>query len=402
MRRLIALLAVIALWAAPASAQNNSYDIDDVCYEYFRMAENLVSDVENDAFEYANNALLKRAEEVNDEKARTLYYVTKLKRVIRRARLTQDRSEANLMVDQQKKETTEVARQTGYMQYYYYAYQLCQTYYMNTRQEAHAQALIQEMMDIATRNGEEYGIWQSHTYISVLFLHQNDILKARKHLLRSVEIYENTNDEVVKRQSIARQYCDLASTYTFGSDSARFYIRRGEQASKTPGDTIRVVYYKAQLAAFDHDVENYRRYRDACLNDPALPELVIGASSVFPGIEAIMAGAPRDSIIAKVSKVASRQQMVCLRGMAAKYNRDDIAAWVGSMLIESLYEDISRFNDMKMEELSTSVQHRQLTMALERQKRLNSFLWVALAVLLAGIIGLGSMLFANKKKNHIQ
>ena len=183
MKRLTVFLLAILAYVAPVSAQNNPYRIDDTCYEYFSMAETLFADTENEAFEYVNAALLKRALEVGDETARALHYVEKLKRVIRFARMMENHEEGNLMVENQKKETLDVALATGYTQYFYYSYTLCQTYYMNTRQQVHAQAMLQEMMEVATRNGDEYGIWQSHVYIATLFQHQNDILNARKHLL---------------------------------------------------------------------------------------------------------------------------------------------------------------------------------------------------------------------------
>lgn len=91
MKRLTVILAVIAATFLPARGQNNPYGIDDTCFEYFRMAESLVPDLESDAFDYANEALLKRAQAVGDEKARTLHYVEKLKRTTRRKTMWQGR-----------------------------------------------------------------------------------------------------------------------------------------------------------------------------------------------------------------------------------------------------------------------------------------------------------------------
>ena len=400
MKRLTVFLLAILAYVAPVLAQNNPYRIDDTCYEYFSMAETLFADTENEAFEYVNAALLKRALEVGDEKARALHYVEKLKRVIRFARMMENHEEGNLMVENQKKETLDVALATGYTQYFYYSYTLCQTYYMNTRQQVHAQAMLQEMMEVATRNGDEYGIWQSHVYIATLFQHQNDILNARKHLLHAVNMYETTNNETLGRQSIARQYFDLAETYTAGSDSARMYLRKAEETIRTHQDTMRNYFFKAQLAAIDHDIANYRKYRDICLEDDNLPVQINTAEFLFPCVDAIIGNAPKDSIITKAVKTARRTHVLFLMTLAIAYNREDVASWLGSWIILLFYTDISLNNNLKMEELTSSVQARQLTVALNQQKRRNTILWIVIGILGAGLIATLVAFLLEKKKKH--
>ena len=213
MKRLIIISAVLAFVFAPAMAQNNPYGVDDQCYEYFRMAESLINDLSNDAFNYANEALLKRATEVGDEKARTLHYVEKLKRECRVARLMENREEANARVEALRTETVSVALETGYTQYLYYAYSLSETYYVNTRQEVHAQAQLQDMLEIATQRGDEYGLWESHVYLAMLYQHQNDYFNTRKHLRIALSIFDSSEDESIRRQSVSRMCCDLSDTY---------------------------------------------------------------------------------------------------------------------------------------------------------------------------------------------
>ena len=113
----------------PLAGQNNPYEIDDECYKYFVQAENTVTDVTSDDFEKANKKLLEAAAEKGDEKARTLYYVEELKRASRmgRAAPPEDRLICNANVDAAQKKLMEVSKQTGYVQYYYYAFDLAQT-----------------------------------------------------------------------------------------------------------------------------------------------------------------------------------------------------------------------------------------------------------------------------------
>ena len=147
-RSLISALILALAAALPCFAEGNPYAIDQQCYEYFRMAENLVDDLSNNAFEVANDALLKRAVECADEKARTLHYVGLLKRTTRLNRHNPDRLAGNNAVEAARRQLMTVASETGYMQYFYYAYELAQTYYVNTRQEGHAQNLLQERIGV--------------------------------------------------------------------------------------------------------------------------------------------------------------------------------------------------------------------------------------------------------------
>lgn len=399
MKHRLLISALLSLFALNVSAQNNPYGIDDTCHEYFRMAESLVVDTSNDAFDFANDALLKRAQEVGDEKARTLHYVCKLKRTIRFAREMKDREAGNEMVENQKKETVAISLETGYLQYLYYAYSLCQTYYANTKQVVHALALLNEMMDFALKNEDEYGIWQSHTYVAALYYHQNDVLNARKHLQQAVRLYENSTDETLRRQSITRNCCDLADTYTADSDSSRFYCRYAEEASKTHQDTLRWMYYKARFSAIDKDMATYCHYRDICLSDSEFVPMITTADWLFSSTDAILQGAPKDSVVARVSKVKVRQQLLYLRDLAIAYRREDVAAWMGSKIIWTFYSDIYELNNMKMEELSSSVHQRQLSLALQRQKRISRMLWLIVGVLVAALLAALSSLYLRKQKS---
>ena len=134
MKRLILILMLLV----PASlwAQNNAYKIDDECYSYFRTAEQTVDDVESGAFDVAVQGLLESALRKKDVKAQTIYYVEILKRESRLAQTARtqdisswDSSMWNARIEEARETAQRVARATGFMQYYYYASELCQTYY---------------------------------------------------------------------------------------------------------------------------------------------------------------------------------------------------------------------------------------------------------------------------------
>ena len=56
----------------PMAAQNNPYEIDDICYECLQRAEQTVDDLSTDDYEHANARLLEQSIVRHDEKARTL------------------------------------------------------------------------------------------------------------------------------------------------------------------------------------------------------------------------------------------------------------------------------------------------------------------------------------------
>jgi hypothetical protein len=92
--------------------------------------------------------------------------------------------------------------------------------------------------------------------------------------------------------------------------------------------------------------------------------------------------------------------MLFLRTLAIVYNREDVVSWLGSWIILAFYTDISLNNNLKMEELTSSVQARQLTMTLNQQKRRNTILWIVIGILGAGLIATLVAFLLEKKKKH--
>ena len=399
MKRPVCIAVLICSTLISVFAQNNPYSIDDTCYEYYKMADKLVVDTNTDAFEIANNALLQRAQEVGDEKARTLFYVEKLKRVIRFARIEEDHQIGNEMVEKQRRETQQVSRETGFLQYFYYAQTIVQTYYINTRQEIHAMALLREMMDIAAREQNEYGLWQSNIYVAILYQRQNDIINARKHTRNAIDIYDNSSDPTIRRQSITRQCCDLADFYHENPDSARFFIRKAEETSLTHADTLRFRYYKALFAALDKDTETYSKHRDFCLSDQFMENMVAGSTNVLAYVDAILTKAPFEAVVPLAQQVKSRPSMLYSRNLALAYNREDVAGWMGSFIIATLYHDLSALNDIKTEEMSAMMHDSRLNLKIERQRTQILELWIAIAVMAVALLALSIYIATKKNKN---
>ena len=159
MRKLTTFFTCLLAALLPLAAQNNPYEIDDVCYDCLRRAEDTVDNLDTDDFEQANARLLEQSIVRHDEKARTLYYVFVLRRVCMKgeAALPEQRKQANEDVDLAFNVLRDVARETGLTQYYYYSYELAQNYYFTTRQISQAFSLLDRMLKDSEQENDEYG-----------------------------------------------------------------------------------------------------------------------------------------------------------------------------------------------------------------------------------------------------
>lgn len=123
MKRFIGVLSVLALlflMEVQLGAQNNQYKIDDSCYAIYRQADSLIGKPEAAAL---IDKLEVQAKDVEDDKAYTLAAVLKLRNATRF-------SDEELVLECFEK-VRQVAEETGFLQYYFYAYQLIGTYYFN-------------------------------------------------------------------------------------------------------------------------------------------------------------------------------------------------------------------------------------------------------------------------------
>ena len=211
------LLILLLAWTGISLAQNNPYEIDDECYNYYSQADLLVGKPE---FKDVNEQLLVTARQKGDTKAETLYYVEVLKDLIAHP-VSPENDKA---VDEAFETLKEVASKYGYAQYFYFSYQITQNYYHNSNRNYRALQLLKEMQELALKENSAYGLWGSVRYLASLYIAQNDYVSAKPYLLKAIKVYKETDDPTVKRQSPTRVYCDLADTYPIGSASVRVYL----------------------------------------------------------------------------------------------------------------------------------------------------------------------------------
>ena len=352
MKKLITGILLFVLSMQGVAAQNNPYELDDACYPLFQRAELLVG---KEGFDSVNEALLEKALEKGDTKAQTLYYVERLKNVsaLKRAgKVFTPEDDAQVL--QAMEDVKRVASELGYSQYYYYAYDLTQNYFYNTGRQVRTFELVKEMREDAIARGEEYGIWMGNRYLISLYIAQNDYISAKKYIVASLEMYENTEDETIRRQSATRLYCDLADTYPIGHDSVSINIRKAELQSRHHLDSLRCTYLRAKLEAYQKNIPAYERDRDICRQDPSIRQISSTAGLMFDNIDQLVYGKPAPEI--KLDGMMSHlREVKYIANIAEEYGYKDLAFEIEKRLVAYDETVLAKANQSKLTEIEAKL-----------------------------------------------
>ena len=385
----IILPILFLLPTAMASAQNNAYAIDDECYVLFQRAESMAGRVTDEQFNLVNDSLLHIALAKNDKKSQVLYYVERLKHAIRSK---SDESRILKAFEELKSASTS----NGYRQYFYYAYELTQNYYYNTGRANTAIELLQEMQAIALEQSDAYGLWYSSRYMVALYMDMNDYVSAKKYILQSIKVYNETDDPTVRRQSISRVYCDLADTYPVTSDSMRFFIDKAKETAIQHYDTLRCNYYMAVIAAMDKDEESYRKYRDYCLNDDQLHVITPTAKAMFQLIDYVIDGSITQKELEEIEGLSRMREMKFVVNITELYGYESTAFQLEKHLMELMEQQFSKSNQLNLAELDAKMNNNLLTADLAQKSQELARTTLILTILITAVL-LGLLAFAYRQ-----
>ncbi|MBR3291495.1 MAG: HAMP domain-containing histidine kinase [Bacteroidales bacterium] len=383
----------------PMAAQTNPYEIDDECYKYFCETELLVG---KPGFEESAAALLRSAITRSDTKAQTLYYVERLKHISRsvpskRPPSPQDEAKVVAAFDDLK----QVANQFGYPQYFYYAYEILQNFYYNRGLPLRTVELVQEMHEIASERKDAYGLWMGHRYMVSLYVAQGDYITAKHYILESLKIYESSTDPVLRRQSVARLYCDLSDTYLIGDDSVRINVDKALKNSKQHLDTLRCEYHLAKIAAYEKKVQEYHQHRDYCLQDPSLPSISTTAERLFGTLDAIIGGTFDVDAVNALSFSRIRE-VKYIANVAEVYGYKDQAFEIERLLMRKFEQLFAESNQSKITELDARLGNTRLSVQLADKTKevLNITRLVAVLLAVILVIALSFFLFYIRNLNQ--
>ena len=386
MKRLLAVLLLLPLFIV-AAGQNNPYQINDECYEYFKEAELLVG---KEGFEKANADLLHSAIAHGDTKAQTLYYVEHLKNITRMAVNKRDFSHAmDERVLKAQEQLKNISDKLGYHQYFYYSYELVQNYFYNSGRQNLTMEYVQELQRVALERKEPYGEWVSYRYMVTLYIEQNDYVSAKQYIKKAISIQEKSTDPTLSRQSVSRLYCDLADTYPVGTDSSRLNVAKAVQHAKVHMDTVRCHYYLARSTALAKDYDEYYRHRDYCLNDKGLWLVSRTAAQLFAIIDSMIEGDMSKSM-ASVMKLSKIREIKFVANIAEVYGFKDEAFTIEKYLVARNESRLAEVNRSKLAELNARLGNdalsAELVSAQHREEVISRIVTILSLVLLIGIV----------------
>ena len=379
MRRVrIWLFLALLLGSVHAFAQNNPYDIDDECYAVFMRAEALVG---KPGFDAVNDSLLQFALLKKDTKAEVLYYVGRLRQVTQTARETHN----DVLVDKVQEEVKAISLQLGYPQYYYYSYELAQSYYFATNRPLRVMELVQEMHQYALDHDDDYGRWMGDRYMVSLYVNQSDFVSAKRFINRALETHATTQDSTVKRQPVCRLYCDLSDCYPIGSDSARLAINRALESQDVYFDSLRCQFYLAKFAALDYDLPAYNAAKEYCLSSENLRSVAPAGELLFKLIDGVFNHTITQEDLEQLHLVREQKY---LAHILEKNGYKEYAFQMGKKMISELEQKISSVNEGHVAELEVRMGMEDLSADLEEKSIL-----VTRSSRLLGVMALLVLLF---------
>lgn len=242
-----------------------------------------------------------------------------------------------------------------------------------------------------TENGQLtlFGRWTSESYLAQKYIELNDYVSAKPHILEAIRIYNATEDEDIRANSVTRLYCDLADTYPIASDSVRINVAKAAAVTRNHLDTLYVRYYRARLAALNQDTETYLEQRDYCLADPQITRINPNAVLFFGLIDDVMAHRP-DSLEAGVARFSRIRRMKVIANLCERYGMEDMAFRLEKVIVNKMEDAVAQMNQSHLHALDVSMGKAALNATLQEREaeisRISRTAVILIIVLLLSII----------------
>ena len=400
LKSLVCALMILTFPSGVLLGQNNPYGIDDDCYRHFTAALSLVG---RPGFEQRNDSLLTVSIAKKDEKARVLHYVLKLRSVSRdpdcdAARLTES-----------QKELMDIAGKTGYMQYYFQSYESVKNYYFNNNMPLKSLEIIQEMRSDAIARDNEYGLWLSDTFMADYYSSYGVNRIARRYLSRIINVYNNTGDATVRRQSISPYYLSYARTFIYDQDSVPYYLDLAWRHAVLSDDSVRCQREYAKFYAAQGDYDNYVKYRDLCLGSSLRSAIGRYTPRLFEFIDSMYSGNWKygNSTLRRSLPV---DDLRLLSIVAESLGAQNISGNIKNLCLDSQANDFASFLEMNLAEMEARYGNDLLrtdlaetSVRVEKTARLAMVLaFILLVIVMIAMFVYVRILKLNKKKDEQQ
>ena len=369
--------------ASVCFAQNNPYQIDDECYKYMTEADRLIG---KPGFDEQNEALLRTALLKEDKKAEVLYYVEKLRDNTRRP----EADEQQVLESQAR--LKEIAERYDYMQYYFQSYQFVKNYYYNNGKRLRALDVLLEMQQLAIAKDNEYGKWLSDGELASIYLNFGAGKAARSNLARLIDIYKNTDNPTIRRQSLCNYYLNYAEAFAVDVDSVEIYVNMAWKAAKIETDSVRCARETAKIQAMKGNRSEYTKYRDICLSSDNINAIGRYTGFLFSCIDEIFDGTfnhDQKEIYTGIS-INNIRVLSCVAESTGQYR---LAGFLKNICLDGKEKELNDLLDMNLSEMEAKYKNNELSATIEEQTSMLKVVHVIVAVLLSvillgGILGL--------------
>lgn len=362
-------------------AQNNPYQIDDECYKYMTEADRLIG---KPGFDEQNEALLRTALLKEDKKAEVLYYVEKLRDNTRRP----EADEQQVLESQAR--LKEIAERYDYMQYYFQSYQFVKNYYYNNGKRLRALDVLLEMQQLAIAKDNEYGKWLSDGELASIYLNFGAGKAARSNLARLIDIYKNTDNPTIRRQSLCNYYLNYAEAFAVDVDSVEIYVNMAWKAAKIETDSVRCARETAKIQAMNGNRSEYTKYRDICLSSDNINAIGRYTGFLFSCIDEIFDGTfnhDQKEIYTGIS-INNIRVLSCVAEATGQYK---LAGYLKNICLDGKEKELNDLLDMNLSEMEAKYKNNELSATIEEQTSMLKVVHVIVAVLLSVIL-LGGIL----------
>ncbi len=392
MKRIIAIFAAV-FTAIAAWGQNNPYDIDDECYAYMQEANKLTG---KEGFEDAASKMLDAAVAKQDKKAEIIYHIITLRHL-------SQKKDANIDDLLSYSENVQgMALEAGYRQYYYQAAKIVNNYYFNHKQPFKAIERLNELQRTASLSGDQYSEWMVYKDLAEFYQSYNGQKAARSNLQKCIRIYRETEDPIIKRQSLSNVYLQYSQTFLPHTDSSRIWADKAFDVAKVPLDTVRYYQERAFFAAVDENKGQYEYYRDLVRNTPYTFAVSRPVPLSFSTIDLLFSG-KSEEIDSGIYKLPIRYQKI-LSAVAEKLGLHQIAESLKDRSLLYVEDDIGELLEMNLSEMEARLGNDILAREVARknaqiQKDTIITAFLVIAFLLAAMVVL-LLYMRNLKRNE--
>ncbi len=191
----------------------NKFNIDDGLYAMYERAHRLRS---SEACLAIGDSMLAEAKRIGDEKAECIALTIPL-----RYYYHQESAETFAEYCDMVRER---AKETGYMQYYHYAYEMQTTYFINRNQMREAEELLGIMRDEVIAAQDYYGLALCYSALGNLYYQRRGFRVALKYYDQALELYEA---QTLQHPSGVLAQAAIASIKDRDYNRALAYVEKG-------------------------------------------------------------------------------------------------------------------------------------------------------------------------------